>query len=291
MRPDKRGLCCKSQLPASGRCGESVGRFLIMRTTSAPAATLLRCLRLATLGGALWLGGSLRAESTAPILRSVLIDGQASLFSLADAAGTARWVGLGSEFDGWKLESYDAEAQKLTLRRGEETRAITLANSVIQASGSRAASLAEADALLQQIRFEEMIEAGIRAQQSAMMKSMSGLMGGRGGDAEQSRLAALQKRVMDVMLAEMDLPSMRQDMAKAYAELFTADELKAQADFYSTPAGRAMLEKQPELQAKISESMMPRLMRAMPKVQAAAMDFAKEQAPAAATPLPAPAAP
>lgn len=248
------------------------------------SALSFRWFRCATLGVAVWFAGSLRAEGESPVLRSVLIDGQASLFSLADAAGSARWVGLGAEFDGWTLSSYDAERQKLVLQRGGESREIALATSVIQTSGNRAATLAEADALLQQIRFEEMIEAGIRAQQSAMMKSMSGLLGGRGSDAEKTRMAALQQRVMDVMLAEMDLPSMRQDMAKAYAELFSADELKAQADFYSTAAGRAMLEKQPELQAKISEAMMPRLMRAMPKVQAAAMDFAKEGAPAAATP-------
>ncbi len=249
------------------------------------AASLL-FLRLATLGAGLLLA-PLRADDTPPKLRSVLIDGQASLFSLADAAGSARWVALGAEFDGWTLAAYDAERQSLSLRRGTETRDITLATSVIKASENRAASLAEADALLQQMRFEEMIEAGIRAQQSAMMKSISGLMGGRATDEEKTRMAALQKRVMDVMLAEMDLPAMRQDMAKAYAELFTADELKAQADFYATPAGRAMLAKQPELQQKISESMMPRLMRAMPKVQAAATEHMRENAAPVATPAPA----
>lgn len=246
-------------------------------------ASSFRLLRLVTLGASLLLV-PLRADDTLPKLRSVLIDGQASLFSLADTAGSARWVALGAEFDGWTLTAYDADRQTLALRRGTETRDIALATSVIQASENRAASLAEADALLQQMRFEEMIEAGIRAQQSAMMKSM---MGNRASDEEKTRMAALQKRVMDVTLAEMDLPAMRQDMAKAYAELFTADELKAQADFYATPAGRAMLAKQPELQQKISESMMPRLMRAMPKVQAAATEHLRENATPAATPAPA----
>jgi len=77
-------------------------------------------------------------------------------------------------------------------------------------------------------------------------------------------------------------------MAKARAEIYTADEIRAQTAFYSTPAGRSTIEKQPRLQSRISELMMPRMMKAMPKIQAMAMEeatAARQRAePASTTP-------
>jgi hypothetical protein len=140
------------------------------------------------------------------------------------------------------------------------------------------------------MRFEDMIGKSIEAQQKAMAKAM-GQMGGRDmPDAEKARMAEFQAKVMKVMLDEMDLPGMRQDMAKAMAEIYTAEEIRAQSAFYSTPAGKATLDKQPQLQSRITELMMPRMMKAMPKIQAMAQEHAKAAKAAKAAPA-APATP
>lgn len=229
-----------------------------------------------------------RANEVPPQFRSVLIDGQANLYSLADSTGSGRWVKLGESFDGWKLASFDPVTQRLTLTRDGETRELGLADgSLANGSTPVAATVADADALLEKMRFEEMIEKALTTQQNAMAKSMQQMMGKQKmSDADRTRMAEFQQRAMKVMIDEMDIPGMRADVAKVYAETFTAAELKAQADFYTTPGGQAMIDKQPALQQRMAELMMPRMMAAMPKIQAMAAEFAPPPAPPkpAATP-------
>lgn len=228
------------------------------------------------------------AEAGGIQFRSVLIDGQSQMFSLADATGAGQWKQIGESFEGWKLESFDAAAQKLILRRDGETRELTLDSARVADADASAApgSVAEADALLQRMRFEDMIAKSIEAQQAAMAKSLGGMMGKNATDADRARMAEFQKKAAELMIAEMDLPGMRQELAQVYADTFSSAELKAQADFYSTSAGQALIDKQPALQQRMMELMMPRMMKAMPKLQT----LAREQREAAA-PTPAPAAP
>lgn len=218
----------------------------------------------------------LRADDgAAPTLRSVLIDGQSQMFSLADSTGSGQWKQLGDTFDGWKLESFDAVKQTLVVRRADESRELTLDSARVADADAATApgSVAEADALLQRMRFEDMIAKSIEAQQAAMAKSLGGMMGKTASDADRARMAEFQKKAAEIMIAEMDLPGMRQELAQVYADTFSAAELKAQSDFYSTAAGQALIDKQPALQQRMMELMMPRMMKAMPKLQA----LAKEQ--------------
>jgi uncharacterized protein len=250
-----------------------------------------RLASLACLGIALSFGPTLRAEEGLPLLRSVLIDGQAPMFSLADATGAGRWLKIGESFEGWKLESFDATKQVLIVSRDGEKRELGLEVAKLKDEAGKA-TLAEAETVLQKMRFEEMIGKALEAQQKAMAKSMGGMMGKDLPPDEAAKMAAFQQKVMAAMFEEMDLPGMRQDIAKVYAEAFSSAELKAQADFYSTPAGQAMIDQQPFIQQRMTELMMPRMMKAMPKIQAMGQEFAKEQKAAAAAKAasPAPAA-
>jgi hypothetical protein len=246
-----------------------------------------RPLALAALALTLCLGSLHAAEKELPLLRGVLLDGSGNLFCLADVTGTATWAKLGQSYDGWKLESFDADRQVLVVSRDGGTREIGLETARIKAGESRATA-DEANALLEKMHFEDMIAKTIEAQQKAMAKAMS-QMGGRDmSDADKARMAEFQAKMTKVMLDEMDLPGMRQDMAKVMAEIYTADELRAQTAFYSTPVGQATLDKQPQLQSRITELMMPRMMKAMPKIQAMTQERMKADAAAkAAKPAPA----
>jgi len=238
-------------------------------------------LALAALALSLCLPSAQAADEKLPLLRGVLLDGAGDLFCLADLTGTATWAKLGQTHEGWKLESFDKDKQVLVLVRDGVTREIGLETSRIKAADLHA-TVADADALLEKMRFEDMIGKSIEAQQKAMAKAMTQMGGRNMSDAEKTRMAEFQAKMMKVMLDEMDLPGMRQDMAKAMAEIYTADELRAQSAFYSTPAGQATLDKQPQLQSRITELMMPRMMKAMPKVQAMAQEHAKAEAAAKA---------
>ena len=239
---------------------------------------LPRFATLACLGLTLSFASAARAEDALPQLRSVLIDGQAPMFSLADATGSGRWVKIGESFEGWKLESFDAAKQILVVSHDGEKRELGLEVAKLKDDAGGKATVAEADAVLQKMRFEEMIGKALEAQQKAMAKSMGSMPGSKNLPPEEAaRMAEFQKKMMNAMFSEMDLPGMRQDVAKVYAETFSSAELKAQSDFYSTPAGQAMIDKQPVIQQRMTELMMPRMMKAMPKVQAMAQEFAKEQ--------------
>ncbi len=246
-------------------------------------------LALAALTLALCLPSARAEETKLPLLRGVLLDGSGNLFCLADVTGAATWAKLGQTYDGWKLESFDADRQVLVVSRDGSTRELGLETSRIKAEEA-GATVSDANALLEKMHFEDMIGKTIEAQQKAMAKAM-GQMGGRNlSDAEKARMGEFQTKMMKVMLDEMDLPGMRQDMAKAMSEIYTADELRAQTAFYSTPAGQATLDKQPQLQSRITELMMPRMMKAMPKIQAMAQEHAKSEAAAKAEAKTAPAA-
>jgi hypothetical protein len=61
-----------------------------------------------------------------------------------------------------------------------------------------------------------------------------------------------------------------------YSQVFSKEELQGLSDFYSTTAGQAFSEKQPELAQKMNEVMMPRMMAMMPKIQAMQKQFGEE---------------
>ncbi len=235
-----------------------------------------RSLVLSIVSACLVSVAAFAAEPTVPQLRGVLMTGGDPVFSLSDGAGGSGWVAIGKTFDDWKLKSYDAGEGALTLERDGREVKVTLESAQIAAAGPEKATVEQADALLQKMQFDDLIEKTIRQQQEAMMKSMRQMMGQNQDAAATERVVEFQKRVIDVMIEEMDIPGMRTDMAQAYADTFTADELRGLTDFYATPAGTAMLEKQPDLQTKMTQIMMPRMMKAMPKIQRMGREFAEE---------------
>jgi hypothetical protein len=230
-----------------------------------------------------WGAASLSAASGEPVLRGVLVTGSERLFSLSIPGSAPAWVEVGKTFEGWKVKEYREAGNVLVLTRDGIEKVLPLAESVISASelAGTAASLEDAETLLTQMRFEEMLVKTIEQQKDATIQMMSQMFNSRSGaksPADSADFEAFQRKATDAMFEAMDLPGMKKDMAKIYAEVFTKEELRAQADFYATAGGKAMLEKQPAMQQKMMAVMGPRMMAAMPKVQALGMEFAKEQA-------------
>jgi uncharacterized protein len=245
------------------------------------------------------LGATSLLAAGDPVLRGVLVTGSEKLFSLSVPGGQPAWVEVGKTFEGWKVAEYRDDNRTLLLTRDGVKKVLPLSDSVIGeslASAGTPASLSDAEDLLTQMRFEEMMTKTIEQQKDATVKMMGKMMGDKAGTGGPE-FEAFQRKMMDVMFDSMDLPGMKKEMAKIYADVFTKEELRSQADFYTTAGGKAMLDKQPVMQQKMTEVMMPRMMAAMPKVQALAMEFGKEQAAkkaaakAAAAPAAAPAAP
>lgn len=215
-----------------------------------------------------------------PELRGMLVIGADRRFTLTTPGGTqSGWAAIGESFNDWLLVEFREADQVLVVRKEGVTVEVPLATSKIVAKDAdKKATLAQAEALMKRMNFESMFERMIE-QQKKMAVSMTRQMVAKNPEPGVSAddMAAFQARVMDIMWAEMNPEQMQADMAKAYADVFTPAELQGMAEFYATPAGIAMLDKSPELQQRMMQSMTPRLMAAMPKIKQMGEEFKAAQ--------------
>lgn len=216
------------------------------------------------------------AEPAAPELRGMLATGKERRFALAIPGGDTAWVAVGGKFSGWTLAEYRAAEDVLVLTKDGRETLVKLSSSKIGEADEKA-TLADAEEILSKMKFEQMFEKIVEQQKKAvldMTKNMTGRV--RGADADE--VAAFQAKMMDVVFAEMKPEAMKADFARIYSEVFTKAELKGLGDFYGTAAGQAMIDKQPEVQKKTMEVMMPRMMAGMSKIGPMAAEFGKAQA-------------
>jgi hypothetical protein len=223
------------------------------------------------------------AAETAPLtFNGVLTLSNAQHFGLVNEGATRTgWVKLGGEFDGYTLESYDAEAKVLSLKKDGKTYTVALVDSKFDGSAKVAgskATLADAEAVFASMQLEDMLSKTIEKQLGAQHKMMATQMEKQlGGKIDPDDLAAFQKNMLNAMIEAINPEQMKNDMVQLYAENFTKEELSAMAAFNSTPAGKAMIEKQPAIQGRIQELMMPRLMAVMPKIGQMGKEFGDQQ--------------
>jgi len=244
----------------------------------------------------LGLASLLRAADPAPFeLTGLLVVGSEKRFSLVTPDGTSSpWVQVGDEFKGWKLLRFEDQDSALVLRQGGNETKVFLNRGTIKTAGVKA-SVADANHLLEKMRFDEMMTKMLGQQKLTMAKMMQQMTARMGIPADKAdAVAAFQSRVAETMMAELKVEEIQADFAQIYSDSFTKPQLDDLGAFYSTSTGQALLDKQPEIQAKLQELLTPRMMRAMPKIQAMAQQFQAEMAappPAAPAPATPPAAP
>jgi len=237
------------------------------------------------------------ASDAPPELRGVLISGADQRFALTLPGGArTAWAGIGESFEGWKLASYNQADETLVVKKDGREVSIKLASSKVGAADNKA-TIADAEEVFRKMNFDEMLGKIMDQQKKSQLNMMRQMLARNPPkDGSQDDRMALQTKIMDVMFGELKPEAMRADIAKAYSDVFTKDELAGMADFYGTPAGQALTAKQPELQQKMMEIMQPRLMAGMQKAQQLQQEFAqqqqaKQQAQQEAAPAAAPAAP
>lgn len=244
--------------------------------------------------------GSIQAADQVPLFNAQMTTGAESRFVLLSTEGQASgWLRLGDEFDGYKLKRFDAAAGALELERdGRVVKVALVAEAAVKAGPTGAAAtkatLADAENVLKVMKFEELMKK-LAEQQSKtmapMFKQMAERMKLEGVD--QEKFVALQQKIVGEMMNAMSGPDVQQAMAQVYSDVFSKEELGAMANFYATPVGQAMVDKQPEVTQKLNGVLMPKMMAMMPRIQQLTQQFAAEQKAAhAATPgAPAPSAP
>jgi hypothetical protein len=229
------------------------------------------------------------AAELPPTFNAVLTMGGQHRFVLTTAAGaSSKWLELGDSFEGHALKDFDAKTNELSLEKDGVVRKVALVHASIGESGASAvpatpATLADAEAMLQAMRFDEMM-AKMAAQQKEAMRPIFAQQASRMRIPEDQRekFAELQAKIMDETLGVMAGAEMREAIAQLYSEVFSKEELAAMSSFHSTPAGQALIDKQPLVQQRMMEIMMRRMSEIGPRMQALTEQF-RPKSPAPAT--------
>lgn len=229
---------------------------------------------------------ALRAADSVPLFNATLTMGKEHRFVLVSEVGkTSSWLKLGEAFEGYTLKAFDAATSTLDLERDGKTVRVKLVSdaAVANAPTPTKATLADAEAVFRVMRFEEMMGKMLDQQKKSMGPMMQQSMAQMAArmklsDEDKAAFMAFQTKAFDDLMGSIMGPEMKTDMAKAYSEVFTKDELGSLAAFYGTPAGQALVDKTPEVSAKIQAVMMPRLTQGMQKMAQASKDFSAELA-------------
>jgi hypothetical protein len=78
-----------------------------------------------------------------------------------------------------------------------------------------------------------------------------------------------RKQFIDLMTKNLDIAAVTDAMKESMVKTFTADELKALADFYNSPVGKSAMKKMGPYMADLMPVMQTEIQKAMTKAQAA----------------------
>ena len=223
---------------------------------------------------------ALQAADPAPVFNATLTVGKEHRFVLISAAGkTSSFLKLGDTFEGYAIKAYDPKTSTLDLEHDGKIVHVTLAGDAAVANAplpATPATIADAAAVLGKIHIEDLLARSI-AGQKKIFTSQIEKIGQNFPNADKDDLAVFQKKVMDEFEATLDVSKMKDDITRVYSETFTKDELDQISAFYDTPLGQTLLAKQPEIQSKMQQAIMPRMAELGPKIQSMARDFAMDQ--------------
>jgi hypothetical protein len=225
---------------------------------------------------------SASAAEIAPFqMKGVLDTGSEKLFGLSTSSGDRNgWVPLGKQFEGYTLKTYDDAKGVLYFLHDGKTYELSLAASkIVTAEGPKGtpATVADAAAVVDRMRFEEMIGKMMDGQKKMAIDMAKQMAARAGSEVDPKDLEAYQSKVMEAVIEAMDLPQLKKDVTDIYARTFTKEELTALGDFYATPAGQAMVDKQPAVQEQLQAALLPRLVAAGPKLQQLGTEFYHQQ--------------
>jgi uncharacterized protein len=254
--------------------------------------------RLLALAAAALFAATVHAADQLPLFNATLTVGKDHRFILiAQPEGkSSGWLRLGETFAGYTLKAYDAKANALEVERdGKVSRIAIVADAATGAAAMSAtpATLADAEAVMNKIHIDELLDRSIEQQKKAIATMMGRSLPANVPDNMKQDIADFQQRVMDEVTKLIDPVQMKADITRIYSETFSKEELNQISSFYDTPLGQTLLAKQPEVQQKMQAAMIPRMAEIGPKIQQMGREFGAQmkakQAAAAGVPAPAPA--
>ncbi len=221
-------------------------------------------------------------------LQGILVVGHDRRFAVVTAQGErSGWITIGDEFAGWKAVEYADKESALVLGRDNQRITARLRTGTVRPGApgeTTKATVAEADEMLDKMKFDAMWDQIATEQKKAMVGAMRQQAAPEFTKArlKPDEIETLLDRMGQAVVGGLNSEAMRKDFARIYSEVYTKDELQGMAAFYDTAAGKAWNAKQPEVQQKLMQAMMPRVMQGMPAAQKIAADYFRQRGQAGA---------
>jgi hypothetical protein len=126
-----------------------------------------------------------------------------------------------------------------------------------------------ADEATKAVKAEELIQL---TQTDQMMKMMEPMMKGMMAQANQdmpaeqrAKVSAMQEKLMALMAERLN--KAKPALAKVYTDTYTEEELDGILAFYKSPAGKALIQKMPEVMQRVMPVMMQMMSDLQPEIK------------------------
>jgi uncharacterized protein len=135
------------------------------------------------------------------------------------------------------------------------------------------APLAFADQASKSAKIEQLLAAmNVEQQQKEMLGQIQQLVTSQvksqmPSQADAAKIEDLQKKMFALIGEETSWQKMKPVFVQVYSETYTEPEIDGILAFYKSPAGRAMVDKQPTLTSKMMTSMQAQMGEIMTKIQ------------------------
>ena len=140
-------------------------------------------------------------------------------------------------------------------------------------------SPATVEELLKVAKFDQTMTAMWGQMDAIMNQAMQQTLAGKNLPPEAMQQAKqLSAKMVDTIKEDLSAEKMKEMVVSIYTEIFTEDEVRSIIDFYKTPGGQALINKQPLVLQKTMAFMQQRMAAIVPKIQAAVEESVKEAA-------------
>ncbi len=144
--------------------------------------------------------------------------------------------------------------------------AVLLTFGVEQLYADEASQRKLAEELLLQMKVDQQIMQSFEQMKAMQRQQMESMSQNSGVKMNPSSLA-MQDKIMDLMGQEMSWDKLKDAYVGVYVETFTEEDLQGLINFYKSPTGQKLVEKTPELSAKVMEIGQKQALQLLPKIK------------------------
>ena len=134
-------------------------------------------------------------------------------------------------------------------------------------------SVASVEKLMTITNVEQNVLASYANAEKMMRQSISQSMAGRTPSAEeQKKMDRMIVKMLEVMKSELNYPKLKPSFIQLYLDVFDQQEIDQLIEFYTGPAGKALIVKMPQVMEKTMLIMQAQMQTMLPKIAAIAQE-------------------